>query len=76
MEQDPGEAVRLAEKANRLTENKDPYILETLGMAFEASGRIEEAREALLQALDFARVAGDKRMMERIENRLKHISGQ
>lgn len=69
----PGEAVRLAEKANRLTENKDPYVLETLGIAYEAAGQADEARGVLLQALDFAGAARDSRMMGRIDRRLKNI---
>jgi spermidine synthase len=72
-EQTPGEAVQLAEKANQLTENKDPYVLETLGIAYEAAGRILEARGTLMQAMDFAKASKDGRMMGRIDKRLKNI---
>ena len=73
MEQTTGEAVHLAEKANELTENKDPYVLETLGIAYEAAGRMAEAKGTLMQAMDFARASRDGRTMERIDKRLNNI---
>jgi len=73
IEQTPGEAIRLAQKANQLTENNDPYVLETLGIAYASAGRTAEARGTFTQALDFARAARDGRMMERIDKRLKNI---
>jgi tetratricopeptide (TPR) repeat protein len=74
--QNPAEAVQFAEKANRLTGNKDPYLLETLGMAYEADDRPNEARGVFKQALGFARTSADKRMMKRLAKRLENIRAE
>jgi tetratricopeptide (TPR) repeat protein len=63
---DPSEAVRLAEKANKLTDHRDPYLLETLGVAYEAAGRREDAASTVRQALSLARKAGYSRLVNRL----------
>jgi Flp pilus assembly protein TadD len=40
---DPGEAVRLAERASRLTDRKDATVLDVLAAAYAAAGRFDEA---------------------------------
>jgi tetratricopeptide (TPR) repeat protein len=40
---DPSEAVRLAERASRLTQHKDAAVLDVLAAAYAAAGRFDEA---------------------------------
>jgi tetratricopeptide (TPR) repeat protein len=68
---DPIKAVRLAEKANNLTNNQDPYLLETLGVAYAAAGRQADADLTFQQALSFAEKTGDRRLVQRLNTRLK-----
>ena len=71
--QEPLAAIQLAEKANRLTGYKDPYLLETLGMAYAADGRLEDAGEIMQQALDAAGQAKNSRLVRRLNRRLESI---
>jgi tetratricopeptide (TPR) repeat protein len=50
-----GEAVALAREATRLTDNKDPSVLDTLAMAYQAIGQGGQALKAARAALDLAR---------------------
>jgi tetratricopeptide (TPR) repeat protein len=59
----PDEAVRLAERANELTENPDANMLDTLAAAYAAAGRFEQAVAAAQAALDRA-AAGDDPLLE------------
>ena len=70
---DPIKAVRLAEKANKLTDHQDPYLLETLSVAYEAAGRQADAASTVRQALNLARKAGDNRLVQRLKSRLEHL---
>ena len=70
---DPSEAIRLAEKANKLTDHQDPYLLETLGVAYEAAGRRKDAASTVRQALSLAREAGNNRLVQRLNSRLEHL---
>ena len=67
---DPIKAVRLAEKANNLTNNQDPYLLETMGVAYAAAGRQADADVTFQQALSFAEKTGDRRLVQRLNTRL------
>ena len=49
---DGAEAVRLAERACALTENRDADALDTLAVAYAEAGRFEDAVRAAHQALD------------------------
>ena len=51
---DSEEAIRLAVQACQLTEIENPVYLDTLAMAYAASGRFEEALETAHRALDLA----------------------
>lgn len=64
---DPERALGLAENANDLTNNQDPYLLETLSLAYNAAGRLEMALVTTEKALGFARNGGDRRLIERLE---------
>lgn len=67
------EAVHLAEKACHLTGHKDPYMLETLSVAYEAAGRHEDTYITARQALSLAREAGDNRLIQRLNSRLENL---
>jgi tetratricopeptide (TPR) repeat protein/mono/diheme cytochrome c family protein len=49
--QDAGEAVRLAERASRLTDRKDAAVLDVLAAAYAAAGRFDEAAATARAAL-------------------------
>jgi tetratricopeptide (TPR) repeat protein len=55
---DGAEAVRLAEKACRLAENRDADLMETLAAAYAESGRQAEAASAAKRAAELHRSAG------------------
>ena len=61
---DGAEAVRLAERANRLAQGKDVIPLGTLAAAYAESGRFEEAVTTARKGLDLATAAGDARMAD------------
>ena len=70
---DPIKAVHLAEKANKLTDHQDPYLLETLSVAYEAAGRQADAASIVRQAMSLARKAGNNRLVQRLKSRLEHL---
>lgn len=70
---DPIKAVRLAEKANKLTDHQETYLLETLSVAYEAAGRHADAADTVQQALSLARKVGDNRLVQRLNSRLEHL---
>jgi tetratricopeptide (TPR) repeat protein len=51
MIRNPSEAVRLAERASRLTSGKDAGVLDVLAAAYAATGRFDEARATARAAL-------------------------
>ncbi len=51
MIRNPSEAVRLAERASRLTRGKDAAVLDVLAAAYAATGRFDEARATARAAL-------------------------
>jgi tetratricopeptide (TPR) repeat protein len=65
------EAVGLAEKANALTGNQEPFVLDTLAMAYAESGRFSEAQQSLQRAIEIARASGHNddaaEMLERLQ---------
>jgi len=64
---DPERALRLAQKSNDLTNNQDPYLLETLSLAYHAAGHPEMALATTEKALGFARITGDRLLVKRLE---------
>jgi protein O-mannosyl-transferase len=52
---DGDEAVKLAERASRLTDDRDPIILDTLAAAYAEVGRFSEAVETARKAIDLAK---------------------
>ncbi len=67
---DPGEALRLAERAVELTEGKEPNYLDTLAAAQAAAGRFGDAAATAERAVDLARTNGQKALAAEIEPRL------
>ncbi len=55
---DPNEAVEMARRACEMTENKRYQMLDTLGVAYAAAGRFEQAVRTAEQALELARSSG------------------
>lgn len=56
---DPGEAVRLAERALKLTGGKDPMTLEVAAAAYASAGRFTDAEAAERRTLEAALATGD-----------------
>lgn len=67
----PTKAVRLAEKANHLTNNQDPYLLETMGVAYTAAGRQADADATFQKAFSIAEKTGDRQLVQQLKARLK-----
>ncbi len=67
---DPGEALRLAERAVSLSEGKQPNYLDTLAAAQAAAGRFGDAAATAARALDLARATGQEMLAAEIEPRL------
>lgn len=55
---DGAEALALAEKANTLTDGREPSVLEVLAMSYAETGRFAEAQQVERTAIQLARDAG------------------
>jgi len=62
---DGAEAVRLAERACRLTGYKQPMLVGTLAVAYAEAGRFEEAVAAAGRARDLALACGQEKLAEK-----------
>jgi tetratricopeptide (TPR) repeat protein len=71
----PAEAVRLAERAVRLTEGKNATALDTLAAAYAAAGQRERAAVTAENALKIAIEAGERDLAEQIRARLERYRG-
>ena len=67
---DPGEALRLARRANDATQGQDPRCLDTLAVALAAGGEFDQAVAVGEDAARRARELGERALVERIEERL------
>jgi arylsulfatase A-like enzyme/tetratricopeptide (TPR) repeat protein len=72
---DPAGAVELAQRACKLTEYKLPSILDTLAVAYAASGRFSEAVETAEKAISLAEAANQPRLAQEIRTRLELFQG-
>jgi len=64
------EAVTLAERANMLTEGQQPFVLDTLAMAYAEAGRFQDAQKIEQRAIRIARAAAleaTNAMLQRLE---------
>jgi predicted Zn-dependent protease len=66
---DPARALQLAARANDATGGTDPRILDTLALALAATGRRQDAADALAAAVAFARESGDDAMAAELSRR-------
>jgi spermidine synthase len=66
----PDEAVRLAERANELTDDPDANMLDTLAAAYAAAGRFEHAVATAQAALQRAAAGDDLGLQNEIAGRL------
>ena len=67
---DPLEAVRLAERACELTDNSRPDFLDTLAVAYAATGRFPDAVDTGERAVNLAQSSGNERLASDIQDRL------
>ena len=65
------EAVQLSGRAARLTEFKNPSILDTLAAAYAETGDFAKAAATAQKALDLAEAAGDEKLAEGLRTRLE-----
>jgi protein O-mannosyl-transferase len=68
---DPVRAVDLAQRACEFSNNRDPGALDTLGIAYAATGRFDAAIVTAQKAVDLARAAGQAELVKDIEDRLE-----
>ncbi len=68
---DAQEAVRLAEKACELSDYNNPGYLDTLGVAYGATGRYSDAIETAERAIDLARAQGGEQLAAEIAKHLE-----
>ncbi len=67
----PSQAIKLAEKACELTQNKSPTLLDTLAIAYAAEGRLDEAIKTAQEALSLASSANQEQLANEIQSRLE-----
>ncbi len=65
------EAVALAQRANALTSGEQPFVLDTLAMAYAEAGRFNYAQQALQTAIKLASSAGDTNAVSIMQERLQ-----
>ena len=71
------EALSLAEHANRLTGGEQPFVLDTLALAYAEVGRLKEAEAAVRKAITLAAASGATNELSEMERRLQlYQSGQ
>ncbi len=65
------EAVSLAEQANNLTGSEQPFVLDTLAMAYAEAGHFRDANATAQKAIQAAAAAGAEKTLPDMEQRLK-----
>ncbi len=63
-------AIDLVERAAKLTEGRDPTVLEVLGIAYASAGKRDAALRTVARALELAKAGPDAALIERIETQL------
>jgi len=64
-------AVEFAQQGCELTGYKDPMLLDTLAVAYAATGRFDEAKATAEKALSIAKETGRENLAGEIQNRIK-----
>jgi len=67
----PNKAIELAQQACKLTEFKNPAILDTLAVAYAAAGRFNDAITTAEQALYIAKSRDQKDIINEIQNHIE-----
>jgi tetratricopeptide (TPR) repeat protein len=65
------EAVSLAARAVELTGGQEPFVLDTLAMAYAEAGRFKEAQDAEQNAIDLATAAKSQKTISEMQQRLQ-----
>jgi tetratricopeptide (TPR) repeat protein len=68
---DGNRAVDLAQQAEQISGGESPQMLDTLGVAYAAAGRYDEAVETARRALDLPATRNNQPLAEAIQTRLK-----
>ena len=68
---EPTRAVGLAQHACEQTRNRSPRYLDTLAIAYAATGRFDEAVTTAQASAELARAAGQEQLVREIESRLE-----
>ena len=68
---DPDEAVRLAEKAAKIADEKVVFVLDTLSLAYAAAGRMSDAERSLQRAIKLAESQGKQKLAQQMRRRLQ-----
>lgn len=66
----PKEAIRLAERAVKLTDRQDATCLDTLSVVYALGGRLADAKSTAKEAVTVAKATGNAELAERIQKRL------
>ncbi len=66
----PPESLRLAEKANKITDYKQPDFLDTLAAAYAADNQFDLAVQTAQKAIELAQARGNNKLAETIKSRL------
>jgi tetratricopeptide (TPR) repeat protein len=69
--EDANEAIKFAQRACELTQNKQPTFLDTLAVAYAAAGKFDDAINTANEAIDTARAAGREDFVSDIQKRLQ-----
>jgi spermidine synthase len=69
-------AIRLAEKACELMNNKEPLLLYTLSVTYAAAGRFSDAQATAKKALNLVLATGNHRLAEKVRKGIKLYEGQ
>ena len=65
------EATRAAERAIALSDGSQPFVLDTLAMAYAESGRFDDAQQTVRQALERASASQETEVLSAMQDRLK-----
>ena len=65
------EAVSLAERANELTGGEQPFVLDTLAMAYAEASRFKDAQAVEQKAIDTATAANSQKTIPEMQQRLE-----
>jgi len=68
---DPNQAIELAERADKLTNNRNPAVLNTLAASYASAGRFDQAVTTAQKALDLASANKNNNLSDQIRKKLE-----